>query len=107
MREAQRSRCNVCNVCVAYGTVTHATPRSCITDARASTRPRTLHAASTRAAHPSYVSRRRFTHPENRAFAFTIFYAVLCASCALGGLVITAVRRRNVCNGSLRELRRR
>ena len=26
---------------------------------------------------------RRFTHPENRAFAFTVFYAVLCASSAV------------------------
>lgn len=35
---------------------------------------------------------RRYTHPENRAFAFTIFYAVLCASSAAGGLVITFAR---------------
>jgi MFS family permease len=35
---------------------------------------------------------RRFTHPENRSFAFTIFYAVLSISCMAGGLVISAVR---------------
>ena len=35
---------------------------------------------------------RRFTHPENRAFAFTIFYAVLCASSAAGGFVIAFAR---------------
>ena len=35
---------------------------------------------------------RRFTHPENRAFAFTIFYAVLCASSAAGGFVISFAR---------------
>jgi MFS family permease len=35
---------------------------------------------------------RRFTHPENRAFAFTIFYAVLCAASAFGGLVISFSR---------------
>ncbi len=37
---------------------------------------------------------RRFTHPENRAFAFTVFYAVLCASSAAGGMVITFARSR-------------
>ena len=37
---------------------------------------------------------RRFTHPENRAFAFTIFYAVLCASSAAGGFVISFARAR-------------
>jgi MFS family permease len=35
---------------------------------------------------------RRFTHPENRAFAFTIFYAVLCLSSAAGGFVISFAR---------------
>mmetsp|Transcript_66533 Transcript_66533/g.110629 ORF Transcript_66533/g.110629 Transcript_66533/m.110629 type:complete len:506 (-) Transcript_66533:373-1890(-) len=37
---------------------------------------------------------RRYTHPENRAFAFTVFYAVLCASSAAGGLVISVVRAK-------------
>lgn len=35
---------------------------------------------------------RRFTHPENRAFAFTVFYAVLCVASMCGGLLITWVR---------------
>jgi len=37
---------------------------------------------------------RRYTHPENRAFAFTVFYAVLCASSAAGGFVISYARSR-------------
>ena len=35
---------------------------------------------------------RRFTHAENRAFAFTVFYAVLCVASMTGGLLITWVR---------------
>lgn len=35
---------------------------------------------------------RRYTHPENRAFSFTLFYTFLCASCAVGGLLISMVR---------------
>eukprot|EP00966_Prymnesium_polylepis_P008165 187925-Prymnesium_polylepis.2 len=35
---------------------------------------------------------RRFTHTENRAFAFTIFYAVLCFGSAMGGMLITVTR---------------
>ena len=35
---------------------------------------------------------RRFTHPENRAFAFTIFYSVLCSSAIVASLLITYIR---------------
>ena len=35
---------------------------------------------------------RRYTHPDNRSFAFTVFYAVLCISSAFGGLLITFAR---------------
>ena len=37
---------------------------------------------------------RRFTHPENRGFAFTLFYSVLCASSAAGGFLISFCRHR-------------
>ena len=35
---------------------------------------------------------RRFTHPENRAFAFTVFYSVLCVASMTAGLLITWMR---------------
>jgi len=36
---------------------------------------------------------RRFTHPTNRAFAFSFFYVLLCASGLFGGLLIYMIKR--------------
>lgn len=35
---------------------------------------------------------RRYTHEENRGFAFSFFYAVLCLACLIGSLIINRVR---------------
>lgn len=35
---------------------------------------------------------RRYTHRENRAFAFSFFYSMLCLGCLLGSVLINVVR---------------
>ncbi|CAJ1349017.1 unnamed protein product [Effrenium voratum] len=35
---------------------------------------------------------RRYTHRENRAFAFSFFYSMLCLGCLLGSVIINVVR---------------